>query len=192
MKLQHFYKNIEGWFDFPKLYTHAAQSFSSDSHFVEVGSWMGQSASFLAVEIKNSNKLIKLDCVDTWEGSAEHSDVAEVKANSLFDTFLNNIKPVNQIINPIKLTSSEASKLYTDNSLDFVFLDASHDYDNVKLDVMCWYPKVKQGGILAGHDYNGAWPGVIKAVNEFALKYKYTIRTSDVSCWSIVKASTQQ
>jgi predicted O-methyltransferase YrrM len=185
--VKHFYKTIGGWFTFPKLYKQVVEKQQSEAHFVEVGSWMGQSASFLAVEINNSNKLIKFDCVDTWEGSAEHSDVAEVKANSLFDTFLNNIKPVNQIINPIKLTSSEASKLYTDNSLDFVFLDASHDYDNVKLDVMCWYPKVKQGGILAGHDYISEWPDVIRAVDEFILKNNYSLEINSEHCWGFTK-----
>ena len=59
--------------------------------------------------------------------------------------------------------------LFEDNSLDFVFIDASHEYEDVKNDILAWLPKVKRGGILAGHDYyvNQDWfSGVKKAVNE--------------------------
>jgi len=56
--------------------------------------------------------------------------------------------------------------------LDFVYLDAAHDYDNVKLDIKCWYPKVREGGILGGHDIIDE--GVKKAVNEkFKLSYAH-------------------
>ena len=48
--------------------------FTDNSHFVEIGSWKGRSASYMAVEIFNSRKNIKFDCVDTWCGSVEHLD----------------------------------------------------------------------------------------------------------------------
>ena len=66
---------------------------------------------------------------------------------------------------PIKMTSIEASKTFEDNSLDFVFLDASHEYEDVKEDILHWLPKIKSGGIFAGHDYAPSW-GVYNAVNE--------------------------
>jgi hypothetical protein len=50
--------------------------------------------------------------------------------------------------------------------LDFVFLDAAHDYDNVKADITAWRSKVKSGGYLGGHDYQLIFPGVMKAVQE--------------------------
>jgi len=57
--------------------------------------------------------------------------------------------------------------LYQDHSLDFVFIDANHYYEGVKNDLDAWLPKVKDSGIIAGHDYNPvSWPGVIKAVHE--------------------------
>jgi len=58
-----------------------------------------------------------------------------------------------------------ASKLYTDNSIDFIYIDASHDYENVKNDLIHWYPKVKIGGVIAGHDYYRE--EVKRAVDEF-------------------------
>ncbi len=56
-------------------------------------------------------------------------------------------------ISPLQITSDKASLLFDDETLDFVFIDASHVYDEVTRDISCWYPKVKKGGIIAGHDF---------------------------------------
>lgn len=164
--MEHFYQNIgEDWFSYPQLYKRIVDNSQDGSHIVEVGSWKGRSAAFMAVEIINSNKKIKFDCVDTWKGSIEHETYDVITEEKLYDVFLSNIEPVKHIINPIRMTSIEASKLYKDNSLDFVFIDASHEYEDVKADILSWLPKVKIGGILAGHDYN-TFEGVNRSVNE--------------------------
>lgn len=172
--MEHFYKNIgEDWMDFQGLYSQMVNEFEDGSHFVEVGSWKGRSASYMAVEIVNSKKIIKFDCVDTWEGSIEHLDVnsphyergLHEDQNWLFNQFLQNTSSVSNQINPIRMTSVDATKLYDDESLDFVFIDASHEYDDVINDINSWYPKVKKGGYLCGHDYV-KFGGVNKAVNE--------------------------
>jgi predicted O-methyltransferase YrrM len=66
------------------------------------------------------------------------------------------------LINPIQKPSIEAASDYEAESLDFVYIDASHDYDNVVKDINAWYPKIKPSGILAGDDYG--WSGVERAV----------------------------
>ena len=63
--------------------------------------------------------------------------------------------------------SSEAVNEIPDN-LDFVYLDANHDYEYVKQDIKDYYKKVREGGLLGGHDYHTS-PGVNQAVNEFGL-----------------------
>lgn len=63
-----------------------------------------------------------------------------------------------------KMTSEEAVDLFKDRSLDFVFLDGSHIFEDVKQDIEVWTPKVKKGGLLCGHDYGGRYCGVKKAV----------------------------
>jgi cephalosporin hydroxylase len=176
LKLEHFYYDIgEDWFNYQDIYSQMVSYFPDNAHFVEVGSWKGRSSAYMAVEIINSQKHIKFDCVDTWEGSEEHinpesfavnSEIPEDK-NWLYKQFLINTSPVNHVINPIRTTSLEASKLYPNRSLDFVFIDAAHDYENVKADIEAWYPKVKIGGYIGGHDYDSFWWGVQKAVNEF-------------------------
>lgn len=184
--MEHIYQHVQGWFGFPNLYSSMVKNAKNNSHFVEVGAWLGKSALYMAVEIMNSGKNIRFDCVDTWEGSEEHKNMHIVKDKQLYNQFLKNIEPVKTIINPIKLPSLEATKTYLDNSLDFVFIDASHDYENVKNDIWAWYPKVKVGGVLCGHDFND-WPGVRGAVFEFLDKNKYDLSINSEECWGIIK-----
>ncbi len=71
-----------------------------------------------------------------------------------------------------RMTSREAAVLIADNSLDFVYIDARHDYESVMEDLESWFPKVRSGGVIAGHGYlDGDLPegrfGVRRAVREF-------------------------
>ena len=185
--LGHYYTddNIfgENWFSYPNLYKKVVEKFPSGSKFVEVGCWEGRSSSYLAVEIINSQKDIELYCVDTWEGSVEHQNGAVKESlSSLYQTFIDNMKPVEEYYIPLKLSSEIASKKFKDKSLDFVFLDGSHEYEDVKLDIQNWLPKIKPGGILAGHDYyfdpHTWFPGVKKAVDE-----EFTGFSTSEDCW---------
>lgn len=171
-KIEHFYQRIQGWFDYQDIFSDVVNKFGDNSHFVEIGAWKGCSTSFMAVEIANSGKKIQFDCIDTWNGSEEninptspHYDQLTLIEDGLYNEFLKNIEPVRNFINPIRTTSVDASKLYEDGSLDFIFIDASHDYDNVRADVLAWLPKLKPDGIIAGHDYT-SYEGVKRAVDE--------------------------
>ena len=171
--MEHFYQNISGWFDYENIYTQMVSKAPNPAHFVEVGSWKGKSSAFMATEIIRSQKQIKFDCVDTWEGSPEHQaggqfEDAHVINNTLFDEFVKNMLPVHMHYRAIKLMSTQAASQYEDQSLDFVFLDGDHSYASVKEDILAWLPKVKSGGFLGGHDYGppGLFPGVAQAVHE--------------------------
>ena len=88
----------------------------------------------------------------------------------------------------IRKTSDEAIKEFKKNELDFVYLDADHRYEGIKKDLKMWEPKIKTGGIIAGHDYNSKqWPGVTKAVNEWAKKNSYTIKSGLGMFWYTTK-----
>ena len=65
----------------------------------------------------------------------------------------------------IKKKSAEAVEDFADGSLDFVYIDGNHSYDSVREDIVLYYPKLKEGGLLAGHDYD--YPEVRKAVDEW-------------------------
>lgn len=181
LKMNHFYQTIgEDWFTYPNLYKSMVEKFDN-AHFVEVGSWKGRSASFMAVEIFNSGKNIKFDCVDLWEYSESQKDLSEVQYKDIFKQFMEYTFPVKDIINPIKGNSVAVAKTYKNKSLDFVFIDAAHDYDNVKADINAWLPKVKKGGVIAGHDYDSS-NGVRQAVQEIISNF-----TTQEGCWVHVK-----
>lgn len=66
---------------------------------------------------------------------------------------MENIKGLEDRAIMIRATSEVAADIFTNESLDFVYIDANHAYDFVKQDIALWYPKVKAGGYIGGHDY---------------------------------------
>lgn len=182
----HIYHDIDGWFDFQKLYRYVVNEAKDNSHFVEIGSYLGKSTAFMAVEIANSGKNIKFDTIDTWEGSKEHGNIDYVYNKLLYNNFFKNISSLSEYIKPIMGYSFDVVNNYEDSSLDFIFIDAAHDYDSVKKDIEDWYPKLKDDGIIAGHDYNERdWPGVVMAVNEFFGKDNLILFTKDTTSWLV-------
>jgi hypothetical protein len=164
--MEHFYQNIQGWFNYEGIYDTAVALAGDTAHFVEIGSWRGKSTCYLAVEIVNSGKQIQLDCVDTWRGSpAEevHMTDPAVINDTLYGEFMLNTQPFN-FIKPVRMSSMAAVEQYKENSLDFVLIDGSHEYEDVKADITEWLKRVKPGCMLAGDDYE--WEGVKRAVNE--------------------------
>jgi predicted O-methyltransferase YrrM len=64
-----------------------------------------------------------------------------------------------------RMTSKDAAEAWKEGELmDLVFIDALHDYESVMQDISLWWPHVRKGGVLAGHDFNHKWPGVERAV----------------------------
>jgi hypothetical protein len=72
----------------------------------------------------------------------------------------------------IKLPSLEAAPLFMDGYFDLVYIDGDHSYDAVIADIKAWMPKVRNGGILCGHDYihvgeeKQSWQNVVQAVDD--------------------------
>ena len=65
------------------------------------------------------------------------------------------------------LSSTEAAEKIKDGTLDYVFIDAEHNYESAMNDIKTWLPKVKSGGIISGHNYgDNTYNGVTRAVNE--------------------------
>lgn len=66
-----------------------------------------------------------------------------------------------------RMDSATAADRFDARSLDFVYIDADHSYDGCRRDILAWASRIKQGGILAGHDYYNNPPfEVRKAVAE--------------------------
>ena len=91
---------------------------------------------------------------------------------------------------PIRLPSTKAARCFDDGELDFVFIDAEHSYEAVKADIEAWWRKLRRGGLLIGHDYDPArFPGVCRAVDEFAEPKQRRIVRAGHSVWAIATGS---
>ena len=161
--MKHFYKEIQNWFNYELVFDRAVKNAKDGERFVEIGVWKGGSTAYMGVEIYNSKKNIIYDAIDTFEGSREHGEV-----RGLYEEAYSNLKSLIdlKVVNLIKSHSLEAVKKYEDETIDFCFIDGSHEYEDVKADILAYLPKVKKGGILSGHDYDKIWSGVIQAVDE--------------------------
>lgn len=115
----------------------------------EIGCYQGRSGRAWA-----DNTEGVLFCVDIWRDGGE--------AN-----FDQNLADCHNVVK-IKMDSRRAAVALGKAGLTFdcIFIDADHDYENVKTDILAWRPLLREGGILAGHDYQPAFPGVIQAVDE--------------------------
>ena len=113
-------------------------------------------------------------------------DPVHVWGQETFDRMYREVKEKfanNSNVRVIKEFSKGASQLFPDEYFDLVYIDANHTYQGVSADLEIWLPKVKRGGLLAGHDYfiyDNARPwtqffGIVPAVNEFVKKHDFTI-----------------
>jgi hypothetical protein len=154
----------EDWFDSPNVYKMLVENCRDDGKIVELGAWKGRSSAFLVVEAYNKSPKIEVHIVDTWGGNP--FDGSEDQSTDAYSKFISNMSLLARPYQAYRMTTNEAVGFFKDESLDAVFIDADHSYEAVKMDIKNWMPKVRKGGILAGHDYSSAWSGVIRAVDE--------------------------
>jgi hypothetical protein len=91
-----------------------------------------------------------------WGHQENYKDVAnfhQSKQDELFQATQNLLQPWREIVTFHRMLSTQAAQQIPDQSLDFVYVDARHDYCGVTEDIRAYYPKLRPGGILAGHDF---------------------------------------
>ena len=117
----------------------------NDLIFVEVGSYMGESAEVFAQELKEAS----INCIDPWEGgydekdTASHTDYTEVEEQ--FDLRTNEYKNITKL-----------KGFSTDFNIpcDVVYIDGIHTYEGVKKDILHWKPQLNAvKSVICGHDY---------------------------------------
>lgn len=176
---------------------------------IEVGSWKGMTTSVLAKTVRDFKG--KVFAVDHWKGQqgAPHH-INQTNALDILKVFRDNMQILGlDNIYPIVMDSLTGASIFKNDSVDLVFIDADHIYDFVKKDILAWYPKVKKGGIICGHDcelkYTDAGeytkviddnlgeiaisgychPGVTKALYE-VFQDKYEIMPNSSIWWKLV------
>jgi hypothetical protein len=125
--------------------------------------------------------------VDPWaesdEGYVNLDNVAQDVHDGFYAETLGRLERFGARSSVWRMIGEEAAARIPHHSLDFVYLDARHDYESVRADLAAWHPKLRPGGILAGHDYidgvfeNGEF-GVRSAVDEFAAARSLAVRAT--------------
>lgn len=132
---------------------------------VEVGCKDGRTTEALAKGVEGSH----VWAIDPWRAMPEHEgegaetyqdwDFAQIEAQ-----FRARTADVADRVTMMRCTSLEAARELSDQQFDLVFIDAAHDERNVTADIVAWWPRVRTGGLLSGHDYQHKFPGVMRAV----------------------------
>ena len=179
------YASIDGWFDFDDVYELALSRNTGPAHFVEIGAYKGRSACYMAERIRELGREVRFDVVDTFKGD-EH-----IGADDLWPAFADNLARAGllECVTAHRALSVEAAKEFADESLDFIYIDATHTFEAVSQDLLAWWPKLKPGGLMAGHDYP-YFPGLKAAVDGFVTRNNlcHAFRTQRYS-WLIDKAA---
>lgn len=149
----------------------------------EVGVGRGRNSAVLCKTIPG----LKLKCIDPWEAfyqaSQDIMDGIYENAHARLDRFGCEL---------IRKRSLDAVKDFEDSSLDFVYIDGLHEFDNVMRDLINWIPKVREGGIVSGHDYMvSPRCGVVRAVDVYTQVHNvplwYITNPDPASSWFWVR-----
>ena len=188
------YKDVPGWInDAEKVYPEMVSKAQDGDHFVEIGTLLGQSTSYMCQLIKDSGKDIKFDSIDLF-WPIEHV-IRNYKSSGHpkeFNQYLSDLQKYNlrapdiinhplrilgvqEYVNLITCDEKYAHRLYDDNSLKFVWIDGDHGKDIVYNDLVNFWPKMKSGGTIGGDDihYKEVLDDVKKFSKEYDVKVKY-------------------
>ena len=130
---------------------------------IEIGSFAGESAQIFI----KTNVFQKLYCIDPWKNGYDETDIASEQNEQAQKIFNQKFKDEKRIIK-IKDYSFNVIDKFSDESIDFIYIDGNHQYQFIKKDIQNYFNKIKKGGIISGHDYTH--PPIQKAVNEFFKK----------------------
>lgn len=145
---------VEGWMTAAELAWLAEQAV--DHHkIVEIGSYLGRSTLAL---LDNCDGIVY--ACDDWKGPRE--SFIEHR-NQLFTNFCLNVGH-HILSGKVRIVSGDHADIQFNGKADMVFIDGSHEYEDVKRDILFWKDKLEAGGLLCGHDAD--WDTVAQAVEE--------------------------
>lgn len=168
---------------------------------IEVGTWKGSSAIRMAELLRAREIDGTVVCVDTWLGGLDHIlnpmapewDIGRYRTHgypALYYQFLANVVHAGcqDYIVPFPNTSAIAARWLDRLGLraDLVYVDASHDEEDVYRDVVDYWKVLRPGGVMLGDDWSDYWPGVVQAVTRFSQEQGLPLHTEDVN-WMLIK-----
>jgi hypothetical protein len=158
------------------------------SLIIEIGTWKGGSALTMARHLEQLGLDCEILCVDTWLGALEMWTELEDPARhgslrlrhgypTIYYTFLANITRAAQQhrVTPFPVPSITAAQWCALRGVraDLIYLDGSHEEEDVYQDLVTWWDIVKPRGVLFGDDWS--WDGVRLAVQRFAAENRLPV-----------------
>ncbi|MBO9699274.1 MAG: class I SAM-dependent methyltransferase [Sporocytophaga sp.] len=149
----------------------------------EIGVYKGDFSKDILRTVKPS----RLHLIDPWKYMQEYEDAlygGKAGSQDIMEAIFNNVKrrfDIDILRGSVVINrglSDAVSKSFNNDYFDWVYIDGNHTYEYVKMDLECYYPKVKKGGFIAGDDYiSDRWwkDGVNKAVDEFVASGKVKV-----------------
>ena len=134
-------------FDFEEFYKKMADRIPDGGVVAEVGVGDGASLIYLAETLADMGKRVKIYAIDSLDYGKDR------QLATIIGHVVNS--GMASVVEIMPTDSLNASCRFHDRHFDFVYIDASHRYEETKADIRLWHRKVKEGGILAGHDYLG-------------------------------------
>lgn len=158
-----------------------------------VGVEIGVQRGLFSFELLSRWSTGTLYSVDRWEHVDGYQDVANLaqeEQEKLYEESISRLSQFGDRSIVVRKDSIEASKDFEDESLDFVYIDADHSYEGCLTDITAWYPKVKPGGVISGHDFvdrvcEAGVFGVQSAVRDyFKDRFSQVVDIYDPNTWN--------
>lgn len=183
--------DLRGWNSDHKIFDELVEE-TQPKHVIEVGSWKGASALHLARATSALGS--EIYCVDTWLGGIDHHlsvlpqddrQVDRFGSPGLYRQFLRNFIGTEEAkrIHPIQQTSINGAKVlaHFGMSADLIYIDGSHEYEDVYADLCAYMPLLSANGVMFGDDFR--MPGVFAAVLRFAHENRCRMQEVDNNFW---------
>jgi hypothetical protein len=147
-----------------------------------VGCEIGVERGYTTEYFLRVNKTTKIYCIDPFANYIDWNGENKNERDMVYKEFLQRMSPFSDRVNIIKKYSDDAVNDVPDNSLDFIFIDGLHTYEQVTKDMQNYYDKVKSGGIFSGHDFS-LIDCINRAVKDFAKTKGKEILTTEHDVW---------
>lgn len=173
--------DLSGWFEEDQFVQDLIDNYKPKT-IIEVGTWKGKSAIYMAECLKKLSIQSRIFCVDTWTGAAEFWTWASRTSErdllfkhgmpQVYYQFLSNVVHTSnqEIIYPLPVPSSTGYEIFNYYKIkaDLIYIDASHEHTDVLRDITNYSQLLNDSGIIFGDDYNNlSFPGVKRAVEDF-------------------------
>lgn len=155
---------------------------------VEIGQRVGNNAEVIMKET-DIKELYLVDPYLPYQDNSKEEiiDVNQELQNVYKKGMLHRLCHYGDRLSFLNTTSEKASTLFEDKTFDYVYIDGDHHYNQVLNDMRLWYPKIKENGVLGGHDFKGKFPEIVKAVVDFADENNLKVVYNGDSDWWLKK-----